>query len=299
MATDLTSPSFQQTLARPAVVSGRGLFHGIEAKVRLLPAEENTGIVFRRTDLKWRPEVRAHVDFVSAAARRTILESSNGAVVETIEHLMAALAGLRIDNCVVEINAIEVPAVDGSCLPFCDAILEAGINQQSATRSVLVIDEPQCVNDRANAQWIEAIPSMNGIPTVDYQLNYGPNAPFCPQSFAVQLTPEQFLNEIAAARTFVLVEEVEALQARGFGRHLTGKDLVVFNADGTVIDNKLRWPDEPVRHKILDCIGDLALCGRSFSGHVVASRSGHKLNHVMAKTLSTIEQGSPMLSRAA
>ena len=119
------------------------------------------------------------------------------------------------------------------------------------------------------------------------------------QSFSVELTPEAFLRDIAAARTFVLQHEVAALQQMGFGRHLTGRDLVVFDADGSVIDNKLRWQDEPVRHKILDCIGDLALSGRVFVGRVVARRSGHKLNHVMAKTLSMIEICQALLQRAA
>ncbi len=279
----------QQTLARTATISGRGLFHGVDARVRLLPAEINTGIVFRRVDLAGKPEVSAHVDNVTSAPRRTVLASRSGAVVETIEHLMSALAGLRVDNCLVEINAPEVPAVDGSCLPFCDAILEAGLNAQSAIRETLIVEESHSVNDRAGEQWVEVIPSYDGTTTVDYRLDYGPQTAIKSQSFSVSLSCDEFLSEIAPARTFVLKEEVEALQAMGFGRHLTGKDLVVFDSDGSIIDNKLRWPDEPVRHKILDCIGDLALCGQAFAGRVIARRSGHKLNHVMAKTLSTVE----------
>jgi UDP-3-O-acyl N-acetylglucosamine deacetylase len=291
--------SRQQTLARAAVISGRGLFHGLEVKIRLLPAEPNTGIVFRRVDLAGRPEVRAHVDNVTSAPRRTVLASRTGAVVETTEHLMAALAGLHVDNCVVEINSIEVPAVDGSCLPFCEAILEAGMNVQSVSRSALILDESHGVHDRAGEQWIEMIPSPDETSTIDYRLDYGPQTAIPSQSFSVCLTPEAFLNEIAPARTFVLAEEVEALQAMGFGKHLTGKDLVVFDKDGSVIENKLRWNNEPVRHKILDCIGDLALCGQMVVGRVIARRSGHKLNHVMAKTLSTIESGRTFLKRAA
>ena len=110
---------------------------------------------------------------------------------------------------------------------------------------------------------------------------------------SVEVTPELFLREIAAARTFVMAAEVEALQAAGYGRHLTRRELVVFEADGSIQENELRWANEPVRHKILDCIGDLALGGVSFSGRVVACRSGHKLNHVMARVLSTIVNTEP------
>ena len=299
MSCDATVQPRQQTLARTAMISGRGLFHGVEARLRLLPAEPGSGIVFRRVDLAGKPEVKAHVDNVTSAPRRTVLAASNGAFVETTEHLMSALAGLQVDNCIIEINAPEVPAVDGSCLPFCEAILEAGLNIQSAPRDLLIIDESQGVNDRAGEQWIEIIPSYDGSTTIDYRLDYGPQTAIPSQSFSVSMTPEIFLKEIAPARTFVLKNEVEALQIMGFGKHLTGKDLVVFDTDGSVIDNKLRWPDEPVRHKILDCIGDLALSGQMFVGRVVARRSGHKLNHVMAKTLSTITLRQPELQWAA
>lgn len=299
MSFEKTHRSRQQTLSRPALIAGHGLFRGIDVKVRLRPAEPDTGIVFRRIDLKDRPEVAAHVDNVRSAARRTVLASRSGAVVETVEHLMAALAGLQVDNCLVEIDAVEVPAVDGSSMPFCEAILAAGLTQQSTERSLLSVAESQGVNDRAGEQWIEIIPAYNGNATIDYQLDYGPEAVIASQSFSVELTPDAFLRDIAAARTFVLQDEVAALQKKGFGRHLTGRDLVVFDVDGSVIDNKLRWQDEPVRHKILDCIGDLALSGRLFVGRVVARRSGHKLNHVMAKTLSTIEACRALLQRAA
>ena len=299
MSCDATVQPRQQTLARTAMISGRGLFHCVEARLRLLPAEPGSGIVFRRVDLAGKPEVKAHVDNVTSAPRRTVLAASNGAFVETTEHLMSALAGLQVDNCIIEINAPEVPAVDGSCLPFCEAILEAGLNIQSAPRDLLIIDESQGVNDRAGEQWIEIIPSFDGSTTIDYRLDYGPQTAIPSQSFSVSMTPEIFLREIAPARTFVLKNEVEALQIMGFGKHLTGKDLVVFDTDGSVIDNKLRWPDEPVRHKILDCIGDLALNGQMFVARVVARRSGHKLNHVMAKTLSTITLRQPELQWAA
>ncbi len=289
----------QQTLARTAAISGRGLFHGIDARARFLPAEPGTGIVFRRTDLAGCPQVTAHVDNVTSANRRTVLASRTGATVETVEHLLAALAGLHVDNCIVEINAIEVPAADGSSLPFCEVILEAGLIEQGVPRKTLSIEEPQRVSDRRGEQWIEVIPSYDGSRTVDYCLDYGIGAAIPAQSFSSDLTPECFLRDIAGARTFVLAQEIESLQQLGFGRHLTGRDLIVFEADGSVVDNRLRWADEPVRHKILDCIGDLALSRQVMTGHVVACRSGHKLNHVIAKALSTIEVCRSQLQRAA
>jgi len=210
MSFQQTHQSPQQTLARPALIAGQGLFHGIDVRMRLLPAESGTGIVFRRVDMKARPEVAAHVDNVKSASRRTVLASRSGAVVETIEHLMAALAGLQVDNCLVEIDAIEVPAVDGSCMPFCEAILAAGLTQQSTARSLLSVEESQGVNDRAGEQWIEVIPACDGTATVDYRLDYGPEAVIASQSFSVELTPEAFLRDIAAARTFVMHDEVAA-----------------------------------------------------------------------------------------
>ncbi|MEY3173120.1 MAG: UDP-3-O-[3-hydroxymyristoyl] N-acetylglucosamine deacetylase [Planctomycetota bacterium] len=288
----------QQTLARPAVVSGPGLFHGVDARLRMLPAPENSGIVFRRVDLRDRPEIPASTEFVVPGSRRTIL-ASGAASVETVEHLLAALAGLHVDNCIVEIRGPEVPAVDGSCLPFCEAILEAGINQQFAPRRVTSIDRCQRISDPASEQWLEAIPSATGDLVISYQLDYGQDSPLGRQSLALAITPETFLHEIAAARTFVMSAEVDALQAQGYGRHLTGRDLVVFAPDGTVVDNRLRWPDEPVRHKILDCIGDLSLAGAAVSGRIVARRSGHKLNHVMAQILSTTAISGFIPARAA
>ncbi len=177
-------------------------------------------------------------------------------------------------------------------------ILAAGLTQQCSERTYLDVEESHGVNDRAGEQWIEIIPACDGVSTADYRLDYESQSLVLSQSFSVELTPEAFLRDIAAARTFVLEDEVAALQQQGFGRHLTGRDLVVFDSEGSVIDNKLRWKDEPVRHKILDCIGDLALSGQRFAGRVVARRSGHKLNHVMAKTLSTIETCGSVLRAA-
>ncbi|MFN9825905.1 MAG: UDP-3-O-acyl-N-acetylglucosamine deacetylase [Planctomyces sp.] len=298
MAAGERSGPEQQTLRKPAGLRGPGLFHGQIVKMRLLPAAAGTGIRFRRVDLAGAPEVSASVEHVQPGARRTIL-TSGAARVETTEHLLAALAGLRVDNCVVELDGPEVPAMDGSAMPFCEAILGAGLCGQGVSRRVLRIAELQRISEPASGQWIECIPSGSDDLVIDYRLDYGAESPLPSQSWAIEVTPELFLREIAAARTFVMAAEVEALQAAGFGRHLTRRELVVFEADGSVQENSLRWSNEPVRHKVLDCIGDLALSGFSSTGRIVACRSGHKLNHVMARVLSTIvstEAGHPVMS---
>lgn len=287
----------QTTLGKPVRFSGRGLFHGVNAGVRLLPADDDTGIIFRRVDLAGKPEIPARVEYVRSAARRTVL-GARGATVETVEHLMAALAGLQIDNCIVEIDAPEVPAGDGSCSIFCDAITNAGTTTLIAPRKYLRIPEAHAAAG-TDGERIEITPLHGDTASICYQVDYGTESPVPKCSLAVDFTPEVFLREIAMARTFVLEDEIESLRNMGFGKHLTGRDLVVFCNDGTISDNSLRWDDEPVRHKILDCLGDLSLCGISFIGQVIAFRSGHRLNHVMASTMSMIAGRSLAVRRAA
>ncbi|MCA9063455.1 MAG: UDP-3-O-[3-hydroxymyristoyl] N-acetylglucosamine deacetylase [Planctomycetaceae bacterium] len=278
--------AFQHTLAGEAELSGTGLFSGRPATIRLLPSAEDRGIVFRRVDLNGSPAVRAAIQNVTPTPRRTTLVASSGARVQTVEHLLAALAGLRIDNCVIEIDGDEVPAMDGSSLPFCEAILAAGIQAQGQPRRTLSFAQPMAAADDRAEQRIEVTPAAGAETSICYELDYGGVTALPAQSLQIQITPESFLRDIAGARTFVMESEVEALRQQGFGKHLTASDLVVFADDGTVIDNALRWPDEPVRHKILDCLGDLLLCGSPFAGNIVARRSGHQLNHVMAMVMS-------------
>ncbi len=287
----------QMTLSRPVSLAGRGLFHGARANVRLLPAAEHQGIVFRRVDLPGKPEVPARVEFVVAAPRRTVL-ACGAARVETVEHLMAALAGLQIDNCLVEIDAAEIPALDGSAMPFCEAILQAGADAQTAPREVRRLVEPHAAAGDGGER-IEVTPRFGDSLSVCYQLDYGADSPVPAGSFSVDVTPQHFLSQIAAARTFVHQDEIESLQQMGFGKHLTSQDIVVFGQDGSIQENAMRWPDEPVRHKILDCIGDLALCGVPFAAQVIAHRSGHKLNHVMASVVSMISGRGITWRRAA
>ena len=262
---------------------GRGLFHGYEVTARLVPAKADTGVVFRRTDLTEAPDIPARCEYLAKEPRRTVLESAVGVRVETVEHLMSALTAMQVDNCLVEINAPEVPSFDGSSLVFCDGILDAGLESQEPAAAYFAVDNVQSVQSSDRKQSLVARPYLFRCAAITYHLDYGRGSILPPQCLSVEITPEFFYENIAAARTFVLEQEIGALRQLGYGRHLTAKDIVVVGPHG-IIDNQLRWPDEGVRHKILDCLGDLALCGRPFMGHVTACRSGHHLNHELARS---------------
>ncbi|MCA9082523.1 MAG: UDP-3-O-[3-hydroxymyristoyl] N-acetylglucosamine deacetylase [Planctomycetaceae bacterium] len=276
----------QNTIRREACLTGVSLFHGFESRVRLLPAGAGHGIVFRRVDVREKPEMPARCHYLAKEPRRTVLQSVTGVRVETVEHLMAALAGLQVDNCIVEIDAPEVPSFDGSSRAFCDAILEAGIEAQDADCPMHCVSEVLAVQSSDRRQSLVARPYIFRCLSVTYHLDYGRRAVLPPQSLSVEISPEYFYEHLAAARTFVLESEIKALRQMGFGKHLTTKDIVVVGENG-ILDNQLRWSDEGVRHKILDCVGDLALCGRQICGHITACRSGHHLNHELAGLFSS------------
>ena len=268
-------------MAGTAEVCGIGYLRGTEVNVRFLPADAGAGIRFVRTDLPGRPSVPALVEFVEARERRTTIRRGE-AVVEMVEHVMAALAGLRIDNCTVEIDAFETPGMDGSSAPFVEAIASAGAIEQDRPRGVLTIDRP--VSVREGRASVAAFPGAPGRLVLSYQLDYGEGAPIPSQSHFVEIGPERFRDEIAPSRTFLLDEEAEALRKAGIGGRTSLADLLVFGPGGP-IGNTLRFPDECARHKLLDVIGDLALIGKDLEGHVVAHRSGHALNVELARAL--------------
>jgi len=271
----------ERTLAHTAEVRGVGLFHGADVTLRFLPADPGTGIVFVRTDLPDRPAVPARVDRVVPSERRTTIRQG-AATVEMIEHVMAALAGLRIDNCVVEIDAGECPGCDGSSRTFVLALDRAGTIEQHRMRPTLVLD--RSVSVREGDAVLAAVPGAPGRLTLAYHLDYGPDAPIAAQSFCLGLSPDSFRDELAASRTFLLEPEAEALRAAGIGVRTTAADLLIFGRDG-VIGNTMRYQDECVRHKVLDMLGDLALLGFDLQGFVVAHRSGHQTNHALARRL--------------
>jgi UDP-3-O-acyl N-acetylglucosamine deacetylase len=286
----------QRTLTRPATYKGFGFLTGADVSVCFLPADENFGIRFQRVDLKGSEPIPARLEYVVPRQRRTAI--SNGtATVELIEHVMAALAGLQIDNCLVQLNAPELPGADGSCLPFVQQLLEAGVTEQSAARETLVI-RSDSRTIAADGSEISAGPVFHRTLVVSYELDYGPRSPIKPQLLTFEFSPERFVANIAYARTFILESEVAALKSQGYGSRVTEKDLLIFGPDG-VIGNELRSPDECVRHKILDCVGDFALLGCDVQGHFRAYRSGHNMNHTICEQVRASQPAVQFSRRAA
>jgi UDP-3-O-[3-hydroxymyristoyl] N-acetylglucosamine deacetylase/3-hydroxyacyl-[acyl-carrier-protein] dehydratase len=270
----------ERTIDRAVAVQGVGFLTGADVQVRFKPADPGSGVRFIRVDLPDNPEVEARIDFVEPRDRRTTIRRGE-AIVEMVEHVMAALSGLRIDNCTIEIDAAETPGCDGSSKAFVDALSCATIVEQTKIRDRLVIDRPVAV--REGAATLSAYPSAGDTLVAAYHLDYGAT-PIGRQSYWAEITPHVFRSELAPSRTFLLEKEAEALKQMGIGSRTTPRDLLVFGPDGP-IDNELRYPDECVRHKLLDLIGDLSLLGKDIAGHVVAFRSGHKLNAALARAL--------------
>jgi UDP-3-O-acyl N-acetylglucosamine deacetylase len=272
----------QRTLAAPAEMPGIGFITGTPVRVRLLPAPANAGIVFRRTDLPGSPAVPAHISQVSNTERRTTIGPSATAITLT-EHLLAALAGLRIDNCTIELEGSEPPGLDGSAGGFVDLLWRTGAVVQSAPRPILTTERTLIAShgDATIALHPAEAPGLRAT----YILDYGLHAPIPRQTYTVNVTPENFAAEVARCRTFTTEAEARAFQAQGVAPHLSAAEVVVFGPRGP-INNRLRFADEPARHKVLDLLGDLALCGFDLAGHLVAYRSGHTLNVELARQLA-------------
>ena len=252
--------------------------------MRVRAGAPHTGIWFIRTDQSPPIRIAAHVENVSKRARRTALRNGTVAV-ETVEHCLSACAGLGLDNLQIELNGCEVPGADGSCLPFVEWLRSAGICEQDAVREPFVIDEMMRVFD-GDAELL-ALPSLDPKPEtleISYDLDYGAGSPIGPQTYRIAITPESFEANIAPARTFLLESEAAQLRDAGMGQHLSYSDVLIFGDDGP-IENTLRFPDECVRHKILDLLGDLMLLGRPIVGRIHARKSGHSLNHSLVRAL--------------
>ncbi len=286
----LTSRRAQRTIAREAEVRGVGFLEGRDVRLRFHPAEPDTGVVFARDDLPGAPTVPARVEYVIPRQRRTTIRRGD-ATVEMVEHVMAALAGLEVDNCRVGIDGPETPGCDGSSLAFVEALSAAGAVEQGRPRPLLVIDRPVTV--REGASTLTAHPGDGDHKLVlSYNLDYGRQTPIGAQSLFVEVSPDSFRSELAPSRTFLLEAEAVALREAGIGRRTTEADLLIFGPDGP-IGNTLRYRDECVRHKILDLVGDLALLARDLAGHVVAHRSGHALNASLVRKLLLAVEEAP------
>ena len=271
----------QRTVARPAEVEGVGFLTGATVRLRFLPAPPCTGVVFVRTDLRPPAPIPAGIEQVTGTQRRTTL-GRPPAQVGLVEHVLAALAGLRVDNCYVELNAPEPPGLDGSARGFVDALHRAGTVPQTARRPAWCVDRPVVVAHNGATLALHP-PAGDGL-TVSYLLDYGPSSPIGRQAYTQVITPARFAAEVAPCRTFILEEEAAELRRQGLGARTTAADLLVFGRHGP-IDNRLRYANEPARHKVLDLVGDLALLGADLRGHVVAYRSGHPLNVELVRAL--------------
>ena len=271
----------QQTLAATAHVEGFGLWSGRDVRLEFRPAPPNSGVVFVRRDLPTPKRIAARVERRIESPRRTTL-SEHGAHVEMVEHVLAALAGLQIDNCEVWTDAAEMPGMDGSSQPFVTALQSAGIIQQAAMRAFLVVSEVTRVGD--DDAWIEARPHNHSALSLQYRLDYGNDHPIGRETLRMTLNTERFVRQLAPARTFIMKEEADWLQRQGIATRVSSQDVLVFGDEG-VIDNELRFENECVAHKMLDMIGDLSLANCDLIGHFVAHRSGHRLNAHLVQTL--------------
>jgi UDP-3-O-acyl N-acetylglucosamine deacetylase len=276
----------QRTIARSAEVHGAGYITGQHVRLRFMPAPADTGVVFVRTDLA-RPDLGgdarlpAHVSQVTGTQRRTTL-GRPPLTVTLVEHVLAALCGLRIDNCLVELDAPEPPGLDGSAAPFVAALTAAGLVKQPEPKAVWTVEAPVLV--RHQDATLTLHPAEHGELRASYLLDYGPRAPIDCQRFSTTVGPAAFQTDVAPCRTFVTQDEAVMLRQQGLGKHAKVTDLVVFGPRGP-IDNRLRFANEPARHKTLDLIGDLFLAGADVRGHAVAYRSGHPLNVELARLL--------------
>ena len=272
---------FRRTLSREVEIEGIGLHTGAAVRMRLVPARPESGIVFVRTDAGGL-EIPATLDYAAPSFYATVLERE-GVSVSTVEHLLAALYALGIDDARVELDGKEVPVLDGSSRPFVEAISRAGIVASDVPRLYLTIVRPITVSMEEKEKRISVHPC--GEYRVTYAIEF-PHPELGYQELTASLwRPEEFAEKLAPARTFTFEREVEALLRAGLARGGSLENAVVFGEGGVLNPEGFRFPDEPVRHKMLDLTGDLALLGRPLKGHVVAYRAGHDMHSQFARRI--------------
>lgn len=259
----------RRTVAQDASISGIGLHLGVPCKLTVRPAPSGTGVTFRRTDLAGSPTIPAHVERAVLTERRTQL-GADPVSVHTVEHVLAAVGGLEVDDLIVELDGPEPPIGDGSAGPFVELLRRAGIAQQPGTVHYFRLDGPVRVTDGDSRYEAHPADDLQLDVSIDFA-----HPLVGRQSGRFVVTPDVFERELAGARTFGFAREVDALRGRGLIRGGTTQSAIVLD-EGGVVDNTLRWPDEFVRHKALDCVGDLALAGGRIRARVVAERPSHR-----------------------
>jgi UDP-3-O-[3-hydroxymyristoyl] N-acetylglucosamine deacetylase len=269
----------QRTLKKPVHFTGVGVHSGKTVNLTINPAPPNFGINFKRVDLPAHPIIKAHFNRVVDTSLATVIgEDGNGCIVSTIEHVMACLAGLSIDNVVIEIDGHETPIMDGSAALFTQKIKEAGVVSQEAPRMYFAIKKPIILEKDGKS--VKLYPARNFKITCTIEFD---NPIIGNQTFSIDLTEQTFEEEIARARTFGFLHEVEYMKFYGLAKGGSLDNAVVIDENGVMNEKGLRFADEFVRHKILDCIGDFSLLGMPIIGHVVLYKSGHLFNHEFLK----------------
>ncbi len=271
----------QRTIRTELLLQGKGLHTGNTVEMKFKPLGVNMGIIFQRVDLPSKPMIKADVNFLCAAkgsSRRTTI-GFDDAQVHTIEHLMAAFFGLGIDNVLIEINNNEVPGLDGSAASFIEVLKKAGIVEQSVPRRTYKVNAPLWVED--DDAVVVVLPSSDF--KISYTLKYD-HPLLGSQHMDIKFDSETFEKELAPARTFCLQEEADTLIKNGMGKGASYENTLVVSKEG-VVNNKLRFENEFIRHKILDLIGDLSLLGTMIKGHVIAVKSGHTLNMKLVRKI--------------
>ncbi len=283
---------FQQTIKKEVELKGIGLHSGRPVNLKFKPSLANSGINFVRVDLAEKPVIKADIHNLLEQEQKLRRTSIGGADAEvhTIEHLLAALFGLGIDNLLIEIDSTEIPGMDGSALPFFELLENAGVVKQDAKRKSFQIREPLFIQSSDGATLVI-------LPDSDFKLSYTLDYPsfFSPQHIIINFSSDGeknkkiFKNEIAPARTFCLKSEVEKLQRDGLGKGANYENTLVVDGD-KILNNELRFKDEFVRHKILDLIGDIYLLGPSLKGYIIAIKSGHWTNIRLLKKIKKQEE---------
>ena len=281
----------QQTLGKVARYAGVGLHSGNRVNMAFVPAPPNTGIRFRRVDLEDKPEIEARVENVTQTNRSTTLAKGN-AKVQTVEHVLATFAGFRIDNAIVELDANEPPIADGSSRWYCKMVEEAGIVQQGEKR------EPYRVTAPLEVQTKESLVSVFPHEGLKISCTSSDDQGRFSQFLSIEITPETWRNDLAHARTFCFFDEIEYLIKNGLIKGGSLENAVIIRDDAVLTTEPLRYPDEFVRHKILDMLGDLSLLGYPLAGHVVAVRPSHSVNCEMARMISA-QMRKPLVAMQA
>ena len=259
----------RRTVRARAELAGVGLHYGRMCRLTFAPAKSGSGITFRRVDLAGSPEIAALVEHAVLSERRTQIGDGDRGL-HTVEHVLAAVAGLDIDDLIIEMDAAEPPILDGSARPFLDALVAAGLTDQAGDAEELYLADCVRVVDGESVYVARPSAHLDLEVLIDY-----PHTLIGAQTGKWRITPASFTSELAGARTFGFMHEVEMLRSKGLIQGASAQNAIVLDEQG-IIDNTLRWPDEFLRHKALDCVGDLALAGRRVRAHITAHKPSHR-----------------------